>query len=194
VDTVSKKEDKNNKIRHKPYFFVIIDMVIRMDKVKKFFKENIGYILVIILVLLVKAYVVSPIRVNGDSMNNTLYDKDIMILDEISYRFSDIKRFDIVVVKTRGEYLIKRIIGLPGEKVSYKDNKLYINDKYIKEDFSHKETNDFEVIVPKGKYYVLGDNRTNSTDSRIIGAIPKKNILGKTHLTVFPFSRFGSVK
>ena len=194
MDTVSKKEDKNNKIRHKPYFFVIIDMVIRMDKVKKFFKENIGYILVIILVLLVKAYVVSPIRVNGDSMNNTLYDKDIMILDEISYRFSDIKRFDIVVVKTRGEYLIKRIIGLPGEKVSYKDNKLYINDKYIKEDFSHKETNDFEVIVPKGKYYVLGDNRTNSTDSRIIGAIPKKNILGKTHLTVFPFSRFGSVK
>ena len=194
MDTVSKKEDKNNKIRHKPYFFVIIDMVIRMDKVKKFFKENIGYILVIILVLLVKAYVVSPIRVNGDSMNNTLYDKDIMILDEISYRFSDIKRFDIVVVKTRGEYLIKRIIGLPGEKVSYKDNKLYINDKYIKEDFSHKETNDFEVIVPKGKYYVLGDNRTNSTDSRIIGAIPKKNIIGKTHLTVFPFSRFGSVK
>ena len=194
MDTVSKKEDKNNKIRHKPYFFVIIDMVIRMDKIKKFFKENIGYILVIILVLIIKAYVVSPIRVNGDSMNNTLYDKDIMILDEISYRFNDIKRFDIVVVKTRGEYLIKRIIGLPGEKVSYKDNKLYINDKYVKEDFSHKETNDFEVIVPKGKYYVLGDNRTNSTDSRIIGAIPKKNILGKTHLTVFPFSRFGSVK
>lgn len=92
-------------------------------------KEILGYVLVIVLVLLVKQFIITPIRVNGASMNDTLYDKDIMILDKISYHFQDIERFDIVVIKMDDEYLIKRVIALPGEKISYQDNKLYINDK-----------------------------------------------------------------
>ena len=151
-----------------------------MEEKKSFFKENGIYIILIIIVLIIKLFVVSPIRVNGASMNNTLYDKDIMILDEISYRFNDIKRFDIVVVNTKDEYLIKRVIGLPGETIKYEDNTLY--------------TNDFEAVVPEGKYFVLGDNRTNSTDSRIIGPVTKNEIKGKTNLIIFPFSRFGNVK
>lgn len=166
-----------------------------MNKFMEYVKELWIYILVIIIVILIKIFIFTPIRVNGPSMNETLEDKDIMILDEISYRFSSIDRFDIVVVKYKNEHIIKRVIGLPGEKVKYIDNKLYINDKYIKENFSHKKTNDFdEIVVPDGEYFVLGDNRINSVDSRIIGTIPKSKIKGKTSLTLFPISRFGNKK
>lgn len=169
-----------------------------MNKIKIFFKESWIYILVILIVILVKMFIVSPIRVNGDSMIDTLHNKDIMILDKISYRFNEIKRFDIVVIKEDKEYLIKRVIGLPGEKVEYKDNELYINGNKIDEDFTHKKTEDFSLgeldseTIPENEYFVLGDNRENSMDSRIIGFIPRKNILGKTTLTILPFSRFGN--
>ena len=167
---------------------------------KKVLKEIYIYILIIVLVLLFRKFVATPVKVNGDSMINTLKDKDIMILDKISYRFKKIKRFDIVVIKEKDEYLIKRIIGLPGETIEYKNNKLYIDNKYIKENFSHKKTSDFFIkteddnTIPKDSYFVLGDNRENSTDSRIIGFIKKENILGKTSLTIFPFNRFGIKK
>ena len=125
-------------------------------------------------------------------MNPTLNDKDIMILDEISYRFSEIERFNIVVVKEENEYLIKRIIGLPGEKIEYKDNKLYIDGKYVKEDFKHMETMDFSTTLGEDEYFIMGDNRTNSTDSRIFGPISRDEIIGKTSLTILPISRFGN--
>ena len=162
---------------------------------KKFLKEYISYVVIIILVIIVKVYVVTPIRVNGPSMNDTLHDKDIMILDEISYRFRPIKRFDIVVIRYKDEYIIKRVIGLPGEVVSCKNNKIYINGKVIEENFSRKYTNDFDdVLVGDSSYFVLGDNRVNSTDSRIIGTVSKKSIKGRTSLTIFPFPRFGKKK
>ena len=168
----------------------------KSDSIIKFLKSTYGYIIIIILVLLVKQFIIVPIRVNGSSMNNTLYDGDIMILDKISYRFSDIKRFDIVVIKKNNEYLIKRVIGLPSEKVVYKDNKLYINDVLIEENFLHKKTDDYvlEEIIPNDYYFVLGDNRIDSLDSRYIGLISKKEILGKTSLILFPFKRFGVKK
>lgn len=154
--------------------------------------ELIPYALVIIAILIFKRFVVTPVRVNGDSMMNTLHNNDIMILNEISYRFSDIKRFDIVVIKYKNEYIIKRVIGLPGDKVKYIDNELYINDKKVKEDFNHAKTADIEEItVPKDHYYVLGDNRVNSTDSRIIGPVSIKDIRGTTKFIIYPFNRFG---
>ena len=163
-----------------------------MEKFKKIFKELLPYIIILLVVIVIKLFIFTPIRVNGPSMKNTLHDKDIMILNEFSYRFSDIKRFDIVVIKYKNEYLIKRVIGLPGEKVEYKKNKLYINNKYIKEKFSHKETEDFKTKkIPKDNYIVLGDNRTDSVDSRMIGFIKKKDIKGKTSFTILPFNRFG---
>ena len=168
-----------------------------MDKVKDFFEEYGIYIAVIIFAILLKTFVAAPIRVNGESMMDTLHDKDIMILDKISYKTSDIKRFDVVVIKTDDHYLIKRVIGLPGENVEYKNNKLYINGKEIEEDFSHKKTSDFNIEqldtkkVPDDMYFVLGDNRVNSLDSRIIGFIDKNQILRKTSFTIYPFNRFG---
>ena len=159
---------------------------------KRFVKEYLPYVLVIILVLLVKKFIVSPIKVNGDSMKNTLLDGDIMILNSINYKVNDIKRFDIVVVNEGNEPIIKRVIGLPGEEVEYFDNKLYINGKIVKDKYPSKETNDFKIYVKKGHYFVMGDNRTNSMDSRMLGSFPKNKILGRAKLTIYPFDRFGN--
>ena len=163
---------------------------------KEKYKEILSYIIIIVVVLLIKHYVITPIKVNGNSMNNTLKNKDIMILDKISYRFQEIERFDIVVIKKGNDYLIKRVIGMPGETVEYKNNKLYINGKNIDEKFIHEKTNDFimEEKIPDDCYFVVGDNRPVSNDSRYIGVINKKDILCKTSLVIFPFSRFGIKK
>ena len=159
-------------------------------------KELMSYLIIIIIVILIKQFIITPIRVNQSSMNNTLYDKDVMILDKISYRFTDIKRFDIVVIKKDNEYIIKRVIGLPSEIVSYKDNNLYINDDLVEENFLHKKTDDYELNepIPDDYYFVVGDNRPDSLDSRVIGLINKKEILGKANLVIFPFSHFGIKK
>lgn len=161
-------------------------------KSKNMIKEILSYVIIFLVVLLIKQFIITPIRVNGSSMNNTLKNKDIMILDKISYRFQDIKRFDIVVIKRENEYLIKRVIGLPKETVEYKNNKLYVNNQEVAEDFKHKETSDYyQEKIPEGYYFVVGDNRPNSMDSRIIGLIKKEEILGKTSFVLFPFNRIG---
>jgi signal peptidase I len=178
----------------------IVKLLKKIDKkkLKNELKEISSYLIIIIVIILLKQYVVAPIRVNGDSMNNTLKDRDVMILNKISYRFQDIKRFDIVVVDIQSEKIIKRVIGLPGDNIEYINNILYVNGKRVEENFDHKRTEDFSIEelgtkkVPDDMYLVLGDNRTNSLDSRIIGFIPKSQIMGKTSLVVFPFSRIGT--
>ena len=164
------------------------------SKAIEFLKSISSYVIIIIVVLLIKHFIVTPIRVNGDSMYPTLHNKDIMILNKFSYYFNDIERFDIVVVKENNEYLIKRVIGLPKESVEYKDNKLYIDGKEINENFSHEEIEDYilEDKIPEDYYFVVGDNRPVSLDSRVLGLIKREDILGKTSLVIFPFSRFGN--
>lgn len=163
-------------------------------------RHIVSYVLVIGIALLIKFFVFSPIKVNGTSMEPNLKDGDIMIMNEIGYYLNGVNRFDIVVVNTNDEKIIKRIIGLPGEKVEYKDNKLYINDKEIVENFKHGETNDFSLLelgietIPQNHYFVVGDNRGNSKDSRSIGVINKDRIVGKANLIIFPFDRIYSVK
>ena len=165
------------------------------DKVINILKELIPYILIIIIVLLFKRYIVSPIRVNGQSMYPTLKNADMMILNETSYYFKDIKRFDIVVVDAKDELIIKRVIALPGETISYKDNILYINGKKVEEKYSYGITDDFESVkLKKDEYFVMGDNRQNSLDSRYFGPFKKKYIRGKTNVIFLPFDRMGKVK
>lgn len=166
----------------------------------KIVKTICEYLLVILVVIILRVFIITPIEVNGHSMETTLYDKDIMILNIIGYRTNKIKRFDIVVIKYQDEHIIKRIIGLPGETVKYINNKLYINDKYT-DDIIDTDTENFSTyeitndgIIPKDNYFVLGDNRDNSADSRIIGLINKKDIVGKTNLIIYPFKHFGLVK
>ena len=129
----------------------------------------------------------------------TLLEGDIMILDKIGYRINGLKRFDIVVIKYNNEKIIKRVIGLPGDYIEYKDNILYVNGKEIKEEYKRDITNNFSLKdlgyekIPENKYLVLGDNRSISKDSRIIGLIDKEDIEGYTGIIVFPFKRIGNV-
>lgn len=127
-------------------------------------------------------------------MHPTLQDKEFMILNKISLK-QGINRFDIVVVQENNKYIIKRVIGLPGESVMYKDNKLYINGKVIEDNYSKTTTNDFDnVVLGENEYFVMGDNRAVSSDSRIIGPVNIKNIKGKTNLIIFPFNKIGTVE
>lgn len=164
------------------------------NKINKYIKEYAPYIIAIILILLFKRFFYSPIRVNGDSMLGTLKDGDIMILDIIGFRNNGVKRFDIVVVDEGDEFIIKRVIGMPGEKIEYRDNELYINDKKMDDPYNSNNTKDFSFIIPDGEYYVLGDNRSNSMDSREFGSFKKKQIRGKTNYIIMPFSRYGEVE
>ncbi len=165
------------------------------DTLKKILKEYVPYIIVIILVLLFKKYCFSPVKVNGASMNNTLVDKQILLLNIIDYKLNDnIKRYDIVVIETDEEFLIKRVIGLPGDIVRYVDNKLYINGKEENDKYSIGKTSNFEVKVRDGEYFVLGDNREVSLDSRIFGSFKRNQIKGKTTHIIFPFKDFGKIE
>lgn len=158
---------------------------------KKNIKEIISYLIIIVVVLLIRQYFYSPIRVNGKSMYPTLENKEIMILDKISLK-KGINRFDIVVVKSEGNYIIKRVIGLPGETITYENNKLYINGKHIEDNYALSNMEDFELVkLGEDEFFVMGDNRENSKDSRMIGPVKKEQIQGKAKLVIFPFSKVG---
>ena len=164
-----------------------------MNKENK--KEAVTYLLIILFIILMRTYVVTPVRVSGSSMANTLKNGEILLLNKFEYRFSDIKRFDIVVVKAHGERIIKRVIGLPGETLKYENGILYINDKMIEEDYLDEVTKDFtyEGKSPDECYFVMGDNRDDSLDSRYFGCFPKKDILGHASFVLFPFAKFGKL-
>lgn len=164
-----------------------------MNKENK--KEAVTYLLIILFIILVRTYVVTPVRVSGSSMANTLKNGEILLLNKFEYRFSDIKRFDIVVVKSHKERIIKRVIGLPGETLKYENGILYINDKMIEENYLDEVTKDFtyEGKIPDECYFVMGDNRDDSLDSRYFGCFPKKDILGHASFVLFPFAKFGKL-
>ena len=162
------------------------------DNIIKGIKELIPYVLIIIVVLLIKQFVFTNVMVHGDSMYPTLHNKDLMILNKASVRLGKIKRFDIVVIDAMNEKIIKRVIGLPGETIEYNNGKLYINNKVVEDKYNDGTTFDFKkVVLGEDEYFVLGDNRAVSIDSRRLGPIPKKDILGKAKLVIFPFNRFG---
>ena len=167
---------------------------------KKVIKELYPYVVIVVVVVLIRSFIVTPVMVSGSSMRPNLTDKEVLLERKIGYNEKSIKRFDIVVIKEGKEEIIKRIIGLPGEHVSYKNNKLYINDELVKENFKFYNTVDFNLEqicscskIPEGKYLVLGDNRPVSKDSRIIGLIDKNDILGKASIRIWPISKIGSI-
>lgn len=156
----------------------------------KFIKEVIPYILIILTVVLIRTYIVTPVRVNGESMNNTFKNGDILLLSKMDKKY---ERMDIVVFTYNGERLIKRIIGLPGEKVKIENNKLYINGEEVKDYRENIEMLNYELeeVIEDNHYFLLGDNRNNSIDSRKLGTINIENISGKVIFSIIPFKKIG---
>ena len=152
------------------------------DKIKRICKEYIPYLIILIVVLLIRTYIITPIKVNGPSMEPTLKQNDLMILNKIGLK-NGLNRWDIVVVKEDDKYIIKRVIALPNESIAYIDGKLYINKKQVEDNYSLSTTKDFdEIYLKDNEYFVMGDNRIVSADSRSIGPVNIKQILGKTSL------------
>lgn len=171
--------------------------------IKEMIKDILKYAILIAVILFVVTYLFSLQQIIGESMEPNLNDSDILILNKIQYRFSDIKRGDIVAVRFEDtNYLVKRIVGLPGEKISFKNNLLYINDEPYQEPYliENVVTDDFSLQelgfeeIPEDYYFVLGDNRENSSDSRELGLVAKKDILGKTILRIWPLNGIKFVK
>lgn len=159
----------------------------------KIIKSLLPYVIIIVVVVVIRSFLVTPVRVNGSSMYPTLKGGEIMLLNKLG----KIDRFDIVVLKLdNGEdNLIKRVIGMPGESVEIKDNKIYVNDKVLEESFGVGVTYNIDKVTLKNdEYFVLGDNRIISMDSRVFGTINKKEIKGTTNFVLYPFKKFGKVK
>lgn len=162
----------------------------------KLLKEICSYAALIVIVFLVRLFIITPVSVQGKSMYPTLHDKEILLLKKYD---KTIERFDIVVFQYGDSKLIKRVIGLPGETVEYKDNQLYINGIKM-DDVVETKTSDFSLEelkvsrIPEDMYFVLGDNRINSSDSRTIGLISIEDIEGCVSIRLFPFNKIGNIE
>jgi signal peptidase I len=167
--------------------------------------ELIGYMaVVLVLAGLIVTYVGQRTMVSGSSMENTLSDKDNLIVDKITYRFSDPKRFDIIVFPYQYEkdtYYIKRIIGLPGETIQIIDGDILVNGEVLEESYG-RETIESSgragepITLGEDEYFVMGDNRNASADSREpdVGNIKKSEIIGRAWVRIWPLSNFGILK
>lgn len=162
----------------------------------KFLNSIKDYIIIILVVVLFRTFIATPAVVNGDSMDNTLKDGHIVLINKLSYVFGDVKRFDIVVLnnETDSDKIIKRVIGLPNEKIEYKEGKLFINDSEIKLEIKFEDTEDFVFETKENEYFVLGDNRDVSKDSRVLGNFNKEDIVGKVGIRFYPVDKFGSIE
>ncbi len=159
----------------------------------KIIKEIIPYIVIVLVVVLIRTFIITPVRVDGDSMKNTLKNGDILLL----YKLGSINRLDIIVLDEEkdNEKIIKRVIGLPGETVAIKKGKIYVNDKVIDDEYAYGETSDYDkVTLEDDEYFILGDNRLISKDSRYFGPIKKSEIKGKIVFRLFPFTKIGTVQ
>ena len=163
---------------------------------KKFLLEIKDYVIIIIAVVLIRTFIITPAVVEGSSMDNTLNDGQVIIINKINYRISDPKRFQIVVVKNSNENdkIIKRIIGLPGEEIEYIDNKLYINGELVEENYIHGITNDIKATTKENEYFVMGDNREVSKDSRMLGNFKKEELIGRVKIRLYPFDKMGKIE
>lgn len=171
-------------------------------------RELLGMLVYVGIVLAVTFFIITFVgqrtHVSGESMENTLDDGDQLIVDKVTYRFHDPERFDIIVFPFRykdNTYYIKRIIGLPGETVQIVDGEIYINGEVLQESYGREVMQDAglaaePITLGDDEYFVLGDNRNYSSDSRdpSVALIHRKEIVGRAWLRIWPLSSFGILK
>jgi signal peptidase I len=175
------------------------------QKIKEFVLEILRIILISVAIIVpIRYYLVQPFYVKGASMEPNFHDHEYLLIDEITYRFREPERGEIVVFRfpyNPREYFIKRIIGLPGETVSLRDGFIYIyNDQhpegflvdestYLPEDIKTLAMSEDTIALGSDNYFVMGDNRTRSMDSRQFGSISKEAIVGRAVMRGYPFDR-----
>jgi signal peptidase I len=166
----------------------------------RFLREVLETVLPALLIaLLINVFVGQATRVEGQSMEPSLHTDQRLVVEKVSYRFHGPQRFDVVVLRlpSQGEeLLIKRVIGLPGETVAFKNGRVYINGEQLDEPFTVDETRpgrNGTVTVPPLHVYVLGDNRDRSNDSRSFGPVPIDNVVGRAWLSYWPPEDVGLV-
>lgn len=166
----------------------------------------VAYIVVLVCAVhLTVTYVGQRTVVAGDSMLNTLHDKDNLIIDKVSYRFRNPERYEIIVFPYRHAeetFYIKRIIGLPGETVQIKDGYVYINEQKLEETFGREVIRADRygqaaepITLGEDEYFVLGDNRNESADSRetSVGILKREDLIGRAWVRIWPLDSFGSL-
>ena len=157
----------------------------------------------LIIIIPVRYFLIQPFYVKGASMEPNFYDHEYLIIDEITYRFNDPKRGDIIVFrypKNPQEYFIKRLIALPGESIQIKDGNVIIYNEENKDGFIIDEPylssgvktyglSEKKVSLGENEYFVLGDNRNSSKDSRSFGPVNESFLTGRVLLRGWPFDR-----
>ena len=181
------------------------------------FMENLPFLILIAFIIVIRIFIASPVRVQQNSMEPTLEPGNILLLYKLKKNIKGINRFDIVVLKSKSGDLVKRVIGLPGETIKYEvyeengiiKNALYVDGKKIEENFVADEYKNFtcdrgdkrtfelctdSVTLGDDEYFVMGDNRKVSYDSRDMGAFKKNQIKGIAEIRLFPFDKFGRIE
>ncbi len=177
--------------------------------ITEFIKDVFGYIIIFAILVFIFIFIVAFAPIAGNSMNPTLNDGDIVLVSRLSYVFSDIERYDIITFKDENnKKYVKRVIGLPGERIDYLNGYLIVDNKTIKETLvDGSKTNNFmfedicdsklcpDSVIPIDKYLVLGDARDDSKDSRdkSIGLVDAKEIKGKILYRIWPISGFSKI-
>ena len=178
-----------------------------MEEPKGILKELFGWIVYIAVIIgltwLIITFVGQRTRVSGHSMEATLHDGDNLIVDKLSYRFRDPKRFEIIVFPYRHKentYYIKRIIGLPGETVQVKDGYVYIDGEKLDENYGLEVMEDAGIAAEpielgEDEYFVLGDNRNHSSDSRdpSVGILHRDELIGRAWIRIWPLDSIGVI-
>ncbi len=158
----------------------------------KIIKELVPYVLIVIFVVLLRTFIITPVRVDGASMDNTLKDGQVLLL----YKLAKVNRYDIVVVDEENidEVIIKRVYGMPGDTIEINHNSILINGKVIDDQYGVGKTSDYaEITLKDDEYFVLGDNREVSKDSRYFGTVKESEIKGQTIYRLWPFTKLGKI-
>ncbi len=174
-------------------------------KAKKEIREwTVAFVSALAIVLVLRSFLFTIIRVEGPSMSDTLLDGDMLFVNVLDVRLNGPERFDVVICRYPGkdDQYVKRVIGMPGDTLSVRGGVLYINDQPMEEPYLSdsrtvrfdKDSNSFgPVRIPEGYYYVMGDNRDDSNDSRSVGLIAEDMFIGKVEYVIFPFNRIDTV-
>lgn len=177
------------------------DKAVDDEPINNWWKMVRAFDIILIIGLFCRFFIIQPFVVDGPSMEPTFNDKEAILVDKISWKLRTPERGEIVIFKAPpqpNEDYIKRIIGLPGEEITIENSKILINGHELSETYlptNGLSTDEYyQKTLGPNEYFVIGDNRQHSSDSRDWGAVPKKNLVGRALVIVFPINKFGMIR